>query len=320
MGKKSKGSNGGANAKGAAKGASGKDKASRKKENKNKDIAGEAAQEEPLDTKQSLSLDTDETMFLRQVSITLPAEQSIFGLKQRAQVDAVNLQRALQTLDTYHMCILHNALSEEELAIFQAEYRDLLDVTGDAAIGEKDASRRSGTRFYNCRCQVGPNCQWDGWKPGAERSRGVLALDGECCYNAKKPPSVWRQVIAALEFEHVARVEVVTSHVGCRSQNWHVDGVHGMTVIFALEDVDLAKGPTQLDFTHPFNSFKEGESKVKNVAKGALPVCRAAMPAGSVLMFNCNVSHRGTANISSVDRPILVLDCKLQSACVDSTA
>ena len=33
------------------------------------------------------------------------------------------------------------------------------------------------------------------------------------------------------------------------------DGVHGVTVIFALVDVDAAKGPTQLAFTVPFNAL-----------------------------------------------------------------
>ena len=33
-----------------------------------------------------------------------------------------------------------------------------------------------------------------------------------------------------------------------------------------------------------------------------------AIPRGSVLLFNANVSHRGTANLSPTDRPVLVLD------------
>ena len=37
-------------------------------------------------------------------------------------------------------------------------------------------------------------------------------------------------------------------------------------------------------------------------------MAHAAINAGSVLIFNANCSHRGTANISNVDRPILVLD------------
>ena len=40
----------------------------------------------------------------------------------------------------------------------------------------------------------------------------------------------------------------------------------------------------------------------------------------SVLLFNANLSHRGTANLSAADRPVLVLDCSPRSACVAATA
>jgi hypothetical protein len=290
-----------------------KGKKGKGKEGKGKETRVDSIDEMPLDTKEALSLDAVETLFLRKVSIHLP-KQSIFCMKQRAQADRETVQSALQILETYHMCILHNALSAEEMDAVKSDWRELLDFKGPAAVGEKDASKRSGTRLQNCRCQVGPNCKWEGWRPTAERSQEILDLSRN--YNEKQPTSVWKQVIQALDFIHVARVEVVTSHPGCRAQNWHIDGIYGMTVIFALEDVDLAKGPTQFDFTHPFNSFREGESKIKNLAEGALPTCRAAMPAGSVLMFNCNVSHRGTSNISTYPRPILVLDCKPQSVCL----
>jgi hypothetical protein len=225
-----------------------------------------------------------------------------------------------------------------------SEYAELLDFKGDSAIGEKDASKRSGTRLYNCLCQVGPNCGFEGWKEGAEKSRAIIQRGCHGCLNgvdiaaaAPKPPtqgggggggkqcrggkqggggkqqaacvSVWRQIVRALGFEHIARVEVVTSHVGCRAQGWHIDGSHGLTVIFALADVDSKKGPTQLDFTFPYNHLDASKGKVKGGGVGAPPMVHAAMPAGSVLLFNCNVSHRGTANISTGDRPILVLDC-----------
>ena len=110
-------------------------------------------------------------------------------------------------------------------------------------------------------------------------------------------------------FSHVKRVETVTSHVGCRDQGWHVDAVYGLTVIFPLTDVTLRKGPTQMDFVTPFNNLDAGKGKVKHRAAGVPESARAAMPAGSVVLFNANMSHRGTANLSSEDRPILVLDC-----------
>ena len=55
--------------------------------------------------------------------------------------------------------------------------------------------------------------------------------------------------------DHVARVKVVTSHQGCRNQDWHVDAPRGLTVIFAVVDVDVQKGPTQMDFQFLLNKF-----------------------------------------------------------------
>ena len=107
--------------------------------------------------------------------------------------------------------------------------------------------------------------------------------------------------------DHVARVGVVTSHQRCRNQDWHVDTPIGLTGIFAVVDVDVQKGPTQMDFTIPFNAILEGHPKVKNCS--GLATCHIATPAGAVLMFNANCSYRGTANLSRADRPILVLDC-----------
>ena len=121
--------------------------------------------------------------------------------------------------------------------------------------------------------------------------------------------AVWERVCAHYGFDHVKRVEVVTSHPGCRCQGWHVDAVHGLTVIFPLVDVDARKGPTQLDFTVPFNSLRHDGPKVKHRAANAPPMSLAPLHAGSVVIFNANCSHRGTANISAGDRPILVLDC-----------
>ena len=126
--------------------------------------------------------------------------------------------------------------------------------------------------------------------------------------------SVWESVTNYFGFNHIARVEIVTSHPGCRDQGWHTDGSHGLTVIFPLVDVDLRKGPTQMDFTIPFNSLHIGTGKVggKKKMKDAPDKARAAMPKGSVVLFNANMSHRGTANLSRAGRPILVLDCSPQ--------
>ena len=119
---------------------------------------------------------------------------------------------------------------------------------------------------------------------------------------------IWQRVCNSFGFSHIARVEVVTSHVGCRRQDWHCDSAHGITVIFPLVDVDMAKGPTELEFTTPFNSLDEAGSKIKEKDSVAPDSVHAVMPRGSVLLFNANTNHRGTENISHSDRPILVLD------------
>jgi hypothetical protein len=237
------------------------------------------------DTREAQSLDTQECEFLRRCSFFLPTEEPGANLgsknskRNKQKIDTENniVEQALQALDTYHMCILHNALSSADLELIEEEYQALLDFNEPSAIGEKDASRRSATRLFNCACQRGPNSDWSGWKDGAEHSRRIVGVGSGLCGSCgsheqssysdyKQRPNalnVWKKILKTLDFEHVARVEVVTSHVGCRDQAWHIDGVHGLTVIFALADVDLPKGPTQLDFSIPFNSLSEGGQKVK---------------------------------------------------------
>ena len=265
----------------------------------------------------ALTLPPEESSFLNDVvSISLPprwreteasgGRHSIKSLKAAEDACVVG---AVTTLERFHMCILHNAMNAEDVAAAHEEYLGLLDFTGDSAIGEKDASKRSGTRIYNCKCQVGPACGFSGWKEGSTNTRCRLHDS-----SGTRPLAVWERVCQHFGFNHVARVEVVTSHVGCRHQAWHTDGTYGLTVIFALVPVDARKGPTQIDFTYPRNALREGAPKVKRKDPEAPDSCRAAMPAGSVLLFNANASHRGTANLSASDRPILVLDTSRQCA------
>ena len=241
---------------------------------------------------------------LEEVSITLPTPGDAQSAKQRAAAEKQAIEQAQCILDEHNMCILYNALSESEIREIYSEYQDLLDFTSSSAVGEKDASKRSGTRFFNCACQVGPNCGFEGWRVGAEQSKRVLDL---VVPHSGSKASVWRKVVSAMGLDHVARVEVVSSHPGCRHQDWHVDAPRGLTVIFALVDVDVSKGPTQMDFSIAHNAILADHPKVK--PRHDPPSCHAAMPAGSVLMFNANCSHRGTANLSRSERPILVLDC-----------
>jgi hypothetical protein len=249
------------------------------------------------------------------------------------------VHRAVEILEQEHMLVINNCLSEDETQVLEACYKELHQrQVGQRAIGERDASKRSGTRLYNCLCQLGPACGFYDWKDGTAPARKCLNplapsnnnnnnnnLDGNddddqqqyiFDYRTSKPPPrpVWKCITDKFHFTHIARVEIVTSHVGCRSQDWHVDGVHGLTVMFPLTDVGERQGPTELDFSHPFLGLWEGDGKVRTPQVGT--AIRAVMPRGSVLMFNANASHRGSANIGSRDRPIVVLDCSLESTCL----
>jgi hypothetical protein len=235
------------------------------------------------------------------------------------------VRKAVEILEQEHMLIIHNCLKEEEVQILHDCYTDLHQQqqaggTGgqQRAIGEKDASKRSGTRLYNCLCQRGPVCGFYNWKSCA-------TLNAQHCLNPtthtdfrKAPPRkpVWKSITDTFHFYHIARAEVVTSHTGCRDQDWHIDGVHGLTVMLPLTDVGVRQGPTELDFAHPFVGLWEGDPKVRLPQRSSCDTVRTVMPKGSVLLFNANVSHRGSANIGAKERPILVLDCSLESTCL----
>lgn len=243
-------------------------------------------------------------------------------------------RRAVQILEENNALVIHNCMDSNGLAVLQETYQRLHQAqSGQTAIGEKDASKRSGTRLYNCLCQLGPACGFYDWKTGTKEARECLLKgrsnkanatstnsskakkqqNNNYCYNPP-PKAIWKRITDHFEFTHIARVEVVTSHVGCRAQGWHIDGVHGLTVIFPLVDVGVRQGPTEMDFTVPFIGLYRDSPKVKVPADH--PNLYGVMPAGSVLMFNANVSHRGSANIGKIDRPILVLDCSLPTTCL----
>ena len=73
--------------------------------------------------------------------------------------DDAFVQRAVSILEQEHVLIIHNCLNEKEIGTLHDCYEDLHRLqAGQKAIGEKDASKRSGTRLYNCLCQLGPAC------------------------------------------------------------------------------------------------------------------------------------------------------------------
>ncbi|KAJ1462608.1 hypothetical protein M885DRAFT_610645 [Pelagophyceae sp. CCMP2097] len=259
------------------------------------------------------ALTRDERKFVEAVTVdaTSALDSGARGGPREAALREAAMKRcsaeAVAAIRAQHCCVILGALAPGEVEDMLEEYASHARV---AAIGEKAASKRSGTRFFNCTCQLGPACAFGGWMPTAPETRkALLGRD-----------SVWRRAVEELGFGHVARVEVVTGHAGARCQDWHVDGIHGLTVIFALVDVDAARGPTQLDFAHTFLDV-DGATKVKGGVPGMPADARVhagALPRGAVLLFNANVSHRGTANLSATDRPVLVLDTS--PPCGHSTA
>jgi len=248
-------------------------------------------------TEQVSALPLADQQFHRKITITLPPPNHAHGGHKKVSY----VEQIIETLHKYNICIILNALSDPEIAACMSNYDSLLDLNGVTAIGEKDASKRSGTRFYNCRCQQGPKCGFKGWRVGADNVRGVYEPDD---------PPVWRRVIDKMDIPHIARVEMVTGHSGCRAQGWHVDALRGVTAIFAMTDVDVQKGPTEINFMEHFTSLDLTRGKVKGgLGLGNVGSTFAAMPKGSLVMFNANCVHRGTANLSKFDRPVLVLDC-----------
>ena len=67
----------------------------------------------------------------------------------RKEYEKTFVSSAAQALQKFHMCILHSALSPEDITVIMEEYESMLDVRhGAHAIGEKDSSKRSGTRMW----------------------------------------------------------------------------------------------------------------------------------------------------------------------------
>ena len=180
------------------------------------------------------------------------------------------VQRAVNILEQEHVLVIHNCLDDTETkTLYDCYEKHHRLQAGQKAIGEKDASKRSGTRLYNCLCQLGPACGFYDWKDGTMGAKRCLnpmsCVDYSTFDYTKKPRKpIWKAITDTFHFYHIARVEVVTSHVGCRAQDWHVDGVHGLTVILPLTDVGVRQGPTELDFGPAFVGLWDGDPKVRS--------------------------------------------------------
>ena len=152
-----------------------------------KDKSSSSINQDQSETDSSLSspalcLPLDMQAFHKKISLRLPPSPPISTnkkndksrLKFQEEEERI-ITRAVELLTRYNMIILHNALPQDDIASITSDYENLLDRSGQTAIGEKDSSKRSGTRFYNCRCQLGPACEFAGWKDKAEKVKCVMA-------------------------------------------------------------------------------------------------------------------------------------------------
>jgi hypothetical protein len=82
------------------------------------------------------------------VSVAVPAlDPTSYPTTKEKAAETAAIGEAVEALEKYHMCILDNALTPADLATIQDDFDSMLDFTGDSAIGEKQASKRSATRM-----------------------------------------------------------------------------------------------------------------------------------------------------------------------------
>ena len=130
---------------------------------------------------------------------------------------------------------------------------------------------------YNCQCQVGPSCGWSGWKAGSEQTRCLLHHPG-------RPLSVWEKVCSSFGFQHIKRVEVVTSHPGCRNQGWYgkplfessTEGLRFKTLgrIQEMKIGEIVWGLEVLEYYPGFKTWVE----IRNPQRKSAPCATARAP------------------------------------------
>uniref|UniRef100_A0A7S0B054 Fe2OG dioxygenase domain-containing protein n=1 Tax=Minutocellus polymorphus TaxID=265543 RepID=A0A7S0B054_9STRA len=129
------------------------------------------------------------------------------------------------------------------------------------------------------------------------------------------------QVVKALfsgEEHYMCNLSIVYATPGSSDQGWHADGghinlqahegCHCFNVFVPLVDVNRSLGPTELRPGSQYLTRNLAPMMLAAKARGKLR--KPAMPllrAGDCLLFDYRVLHRGRANVSEVDRPILVM-------------
>ena len=120
------------------------------------------------------------------------------------------------------------------------------------------------------------------------------------------------------EEHYMCNVSIVYATPGSTDQAWHCDGghinlqaherCHCFNVFVPLVDVNRSLGPTELRPGSHYLTRNLAPMVLAAKARGKLrsPVM-PLLRAGSALLFDYRVLHRGRANTSEVDRPILVM-------------
>lgn len=117
---------------------------------------------------------------------------------------------------------------------------------------------------------------------------------------------------------HMCSISVVTASAGATEQQWHQDGphvdvashqpCHCLNVFIPLIDVTSHHGPTEIRpgthyYTRNLVPMMLAAKARKTLRDPVLPL----LEAGDALIFDYRVLHRGRANVSDVDRPVLVM-------------
>ena len=117
---------------------------------------------------------------------------------------------------------------------------------------------------------------------------------------------------------YMCNMSIVNATPGSADQGWHADGghinlqaheeCHCFNVFLPLVDVDVALGPTELRPGSQYLTRNLAPMMLAAKARGKLR--KPVMPllrAGDALLFDYRILHRGRANTSDADRPILVM-------------
>ena len=111
---------------------------------------------------------------------------------------------------------------------------------------------------------------------------------------------------------------IVLSTPNSKDQAWHVDGSHlsptqhlpphCLNVFIPLLDLQASHGPTSIRPRTQFYTRDLARQMLGAMCrKELLPAATPLVAAGSALLFDYRVLHRGLANTSREDRPVLVL-------------